>query len=86
MGAPNINKITLRYQPEVSLLVQSLVLNAIDLMIEVPPQKITEIANTGKFSILPRPWQKQSHIPISPSPNKHNRTHITLREKLVIEN
>jgi len=43
----------MRYQPEVSLLVQSLVLNAIDLMIEVPPQKITEIANTGKFTILP---------------------------------
>jgi peptide/nickel transport system substrate-binding protein len=53
MGMPNIPKITMRYQPEVSLLVQSLILNAIDLMIEVPPQKITEIANTGKFTILP---------------------------------
>jgi peptide/nickel transport system substrate-binding protein len=53
MGSPNISNITMRYQPEVSLLVQSLILNAIDLMIEVPPQKITEIANTGKFTILP---------------------------------
>lgn len=53
LGAPKIDQITMRYQPEVSLLVQSLVLNAIDLMIEVPPQKITEIANTGKFSLLP---------------------------------
>ncbi len=53
LGGPNIQQITMRYQPEVSLLVQSLILNAIDLMIEVPPQKITEIANTGKFSILP---------------------------------
>ncbi|MFC1584344.1 ABC transporter substrate-binding protein [Fibrobacterota bacterium] len=53
MGTPNIPDITMRYQPEVSLLVQSLILNAIDLMIEVPPQKITEIANTGKFTILP---------------------------------
>ncbi|MBF0430388.1 MAG: hypothetical protein HQK83_03860 [Fibrobacteria bacterium] len=53
LGPPNITDITMRYQPEVSLLVQSLILNAIDLMIEVPPQKITEIANTGKFTILP---------------------------------
>ncbi len=52
-GMPNIASITMRYQPEVSLLVQSLILNAIDLMIEVPPQKITEIANTGKFTLLP---------------------------------
>ncbi len=53
LGAPNIPNFTMRYQPEVSLLVQSLILNAIDLMIEVPPQKITEIANTGKFNLLP---------------------------------
>lgn len=53
LGQPRIPNFTMRYQPEVSLLVQSLVLNAIDLMIEVPPQKITEIANTGKFTILP---------------------------------
>jgi len=53
LGQPRIPSFTMRYQPEVSLLVQSLVLNAIDLMIEVPPQKITEIANTGKFTILP---------------------------------
>ena len=41
------------YQPEITLLVQSLLLNAIDLMVEVPPSKITEIANTGKFTIMP---------------------------------
>jgi peptide/nickel transport system substrate-binding protein len=41
------------YQPEMSLLVQSLLLNAIDLVVEVPPGKIAEIANTGKFMVIP---------------------------------
>ncbi len=53
LGAPNLNEIKMVYQPEITLLVQSLLLNAIDMMVEVPPSKIAEIANTGKFTILP---------------------------------
>lgn len=52
-GPPNIGEIKMVYQPEMSLLVQSLLLNAIDLVVEVPPGKIAEIANTGKFMIIP---------------------------------
>lgn len=52
-GSANISEIKMVYQPEMSLLVQSLLLNAIDLVVEVPPGKIAEIANTGKFTILP---------------------------------
>jgi peptide/nickel transport system substrate-binding protein len=52
-GAANIGEIKMGYQPEMSLLVQSLLLNAIDLVVEVPPGKIAEIANTGKFMIVP---------------------------------
>jgi len=52
-GSPNIGEIKMVYQPEMSLLVQSLLLNAIDLVVEVPPAKIAEIANTGKFMIIP---------------------------------
>ena len=48
-----ISEIKMVYQPEMSLLVQSLLLNAIDLVVEVPPGKIAEIANTGKFMIIP---------------------------------
>ncbi len=49
----NISEIKMVYQPEMSLLVQSLLLNAIDLMVEVPPAEISQIANTGKFQIIP---------------------------------
>lgn len=49
----NIGEIKMAYQPEMSLLVQSLLLNAIEMVVEVPPGKIAEIANTGKFSIIP---------------------------------
>ena len=52
-GAANIDEVKMVYQPEMSLLVQSLLLNAIDLVVEVPPGKIAEIANTGKFMIIP---------------------------------
>ncbi len=51
--ASNISEIKMVYQPEMSLLVQSLLLNAIDLVVEVPPGKIAEIANTGKFMVIP---------------------------------
>ncbi len=49
----NIGEIKMAYQPEMSLLVQSLLLNAIEMVVEVPPGKIAEIANTGKFSVIP---------------------------------
>jgi len=52
-GSSNISEIKMVYQPEMSLLVQSLLLNAIDLVVEVPPGKIAEIANSGKFMIVP---------------------------------
>ncbi len=53
-GTPaNISQIKMVYQPEMSLLMQGLLLNAVDLVVEVPPQKIAEVANTGKFQIIP---------------------------------
>ena len=52
-AAANISDIKMVYQPEMSLLMQSLLLNAIDLVVEVPPGKIAELANTGKFQIIP---------------------------------
>ncbi len=52
-GQSNIAEIRMVYQPEMSLLVQSLLLNAIQMVVEVPPGKIAEIANTGKFTIMP---------------------------------
>lgn len=52
-GSANVSEIKMVYQPEMSLLMQSLLLNAIDLVVEVPAGKIAEIANTGKFQVIP---------------------------------
>ncbi|HAO99128.1 MAG TPA: hypothetical protein DCQ83_03680 [Fibrobacteres bacterium] len=52
-GSANISDIKMVYQPEVTLLMQSLLLNAADLVVEVPPGKVAEIANAGKFQVIP---------------------------------
>ncbi len=52
-GYSNIANIKMVYQPEVTLLMQSLLLNAVDLVVEVPPGKVAELANTGKFQVIP---------------------------------